>query len=108
MAAGSDRRQIAEAVASEIKGTLGDRAHEVRLYGSVARGTTEETSDIDLLLVVDHKSDLQILSEIIGRWMARSGDVIHLLVVTPEEAADLERRETRFWKTIRREGEALA
>lgn len=108
MAEPSSRRQVAEQVATEIKAEFDERVHEVRLYGSVATGTGDETSDIDLLLVVDHKEGLDGLSRILGERMARSGQIIHLVTVTPDELEDLESRDTPFSKAIRREGEALA
>lgn len=102
------KRTVAESIASEIKEALGDRVAEIRLYGSVARGGSDEDSDIDLLLVVDRKADLSPLSRILGEWMARSGYVVHLVTLTRDELDDVERRETSFSRAIQREGEALA
>lgn len=102
------KRGVAEAVASELKQELGERVVEVRLYGSVARGRSEDDSDIDLLLVVDRKGDLGPVSRILGEWMARSGEVVHLVTVTRTELDELEREQTPFSKAIESEGEALA
>lgn len=102
------KRSVAEGVASELKQELGDQVVEVRLYGSVARGGSEEGSDIDLLLVVDRKSDLGPVSRILGEWMARSGELVHLVTVTRTELDELERKETPFSRAIQTEGEALA
>jgi len=37
----------------ECKSLLGDKLYDVRLYGSYARGTQEEYSDIDVMVLLD-------------------------------------------------------
>ncbi len=44
-------RKVAEEFAKKVVAELGDEVEAVVLYGSVARGTATEESDIDLLVV---------------------------------------------------------
>ena len=45
-------RKVAEECANRLVTKLGDEVEAIVLYGSVARGTAREESDIDLLVVV--------------------------------------------------------
>jgi len=57
---------ISEVLASLLK-TYGGRLNSVVLYGSVARGTARENSDLDILAVIEGLSEN--FSERIGEMM---------------------------------------
>jgi len=48
-----DAEAIARAVAADLRTVYGERLQQVLLFGSYARGTADEESDIDLLVVLD-------------------------------------------------------
>jgi len=45
---------------ARLRGVFGDRLREVRLFGSYARGDADEDSDVDVLVVVDDLTNLEI------------------------------------------------
>ena len=72
------------------------RPERMILFGSLARGTVHEWSDIDLAVVKDTPR----------RFIDRIGDVLHLVhphvafnvvVYTPKEVAQMEARDHEFW-----------
>lgn len=48
------REQAFDAFARRVKDALGDEVHEIILYGSTARGEATETSDVDVLIVLEN------------------------------------------------------
>jgi len=52
MANREDRLQVARELAKWLHGRFGDVVADVRLFGSVARGTDGDESDVDLLVLV--------------------------------------------------------
>ncbi len=53
-------RTALEAYAARLRKVFGDRLCEVRLFGSYARGEAHEDSDVDVLVVIDGLTDLEI------------------------------------------------
>lgn len=49
-----------EAFAARLRGVFGDRLREVRLFGSYARGEANEDSDVDVLVVIDDLTNLEV------------------------------------------------
>lgn len=43
-----------------MRDVFGERVHEMRLFGSYARGEADEYSDVDVLVVIDGLTDLEI------------------------------------------------
>lgn len=84
------------------------RLKEIILYGSCARGTATDDSDIDLLIVVDRLD--QRLNAQLARWatisMAKT-DYRDFLVILPRSQAHwsrLQRLGTAFAKAVERDG----
>jgi uncharacterized protein len=46
--------------AERLRGMFGDRRLELRLFGSYARGEAHEDSDVDVLVLVEGLTDLEI------------------------------------------------
>ena len=46
--------------ARRLRGVFGERLVELRLFGSFARGEANEDSDVDVLVLVDGLTDLEI------------------------------------------------
>ncbi len=87
-----DYRKIAEDFARRLKEKYGDRIERIILFGSVARGSYREDSDIDLLLVT--RGDRLALQERVCRDVVEvllmEGAVVSPLVLSAEEARRLE------------------
>lgn len=74
---------IAQGVAEQLRGQLGDRLRRVLLYGSWARGQGRADSDVDILVVMsavasgdDHLD--RVLSETAGDWFERGGRMVSI------------------------------
>lgn len=79
--------------------------HKVILFGSAARGDTDEYSDIDLIIVAPSDKSF------VGR-LRESADVIpegriDLLIYTPEEFQDMLDKGSYFIETALKEGKCL-
>ncbi|NMG83432.1 MAG: nucleotidyltransferase domain-containing protein [Methanosarcinales archaeon] len=61
----ADRNEIAKGFADDILKIFGDKIQNVILFGSVARGESDEESDIDIL-VITTEEDFRIRRELIG------------------------------------------
>lgn len=53
-------RYALAAYAGRLRTVFGDRLVELRLFGSFARGEANEDSDVDVLVVIDGLTDLEI------------------------------------------------
>jgi len=102
------RRDAAREFARRLEQLLGDNVRSILLFGSVARGEDDASSDVDLLVIVEDEGEVPDLSEAIGSWMVEHDEVLQLHVVSREDYEELRSRGTAFANTIAREGEALA
>lgn len=72
-----DADAIAKAVATDLRELYGERLQEVLLYGSYARGTADEESDLDLLVVLDEVESVydetMVMSEVLWDHTLDSG-----------------------------------
>jgi predicted nucleotidyltransferase len=53
-------RYALAAYARRLRAVFGDRVTELRLFGSFARGEANEDSDVDVLVLIDDLTDLEI------------------------------------------------
>lgn len=106
------REQAITDFAERLRGELGSRLVELRLFGSVARGDAQPDSDIDVLVVVQAAADER------GRLEREAVDIafdvnlqhdvfISPCVVTESTLADPVWGQTPFLRAIRRESVAL-
>lgn len=58
------REQAFEEFAEAVQNAFGERVHEIVLYGSVARGEATESSDVDVLIVLDSKEETDELFQL--------------------------------------------
>jgi predicted nucleotidyltransferase len=80
--------RILEDFTSELKARLGEKILGVYLFGSVAKGTATEESDIDILVVyrdVDERSVLEIASEISFKYACEYGKTIETIPMSEQE-----------------------
>jgi uncharacterized protein len=102
-------RPALDAYAARLRAVFGARLREVRLFGSFARGDAHEDSDIDVLVLIDGLTDLEI-----GVAAGEAGHVIveTLLPLAPlpmstERFAELERGERLLAREINEQGISL-
>ena len=62
---GKTREKAVDEFVKRTSLAYGDRIESITLFGSAARGTAREDSDIDLLVVVD-REDFRLRRELIG------------------------------------------
>lgn len=85
--------------AERLRGVFGQRVVELRLFGSYARGEAHEDSDVDVLVVVDGLTDLEI--------GVAAGEVAPIIQKTGLLLAPLPMSTERL-ATLRQQGRALA
>jgi predicted nucleotidyltransferase len=78
---------IVQAFASELRGRLGSRVRQIRLYGSRARGEAREGSDYDFLVVVDSRTPQlrRIVLDVETGLMDRYGALVATVLRSEEE-----------------------
>lgn len=104
-------REAATGLAARLRREFGDRLVWVRLYGSLARGDWlgADESDVDVAIVIRDKSnaDVDRIIRLASDQLLRSGFVFSPRIFTPEEFAELQRRELRLPRDILNEGKLL-
>lgn len=105
----SSLRPPLEAFAERLRRAFGARLREVRLFGSYARGEAHEESDVDVLVVIDDLTSLEI-----GQVGAEAAPVIAAMSValaplpmSTAHFADLRRQGRPLALDLDREGIAL-
>lgn len=96
------RERAFEAFAEAVYDELGERVHEIILYGSTARGEATERSDVDILVVLESDIDTDAISRL-------AFDIgLEYDVAITAHARTRERFEARkdypFLRNVRREG----
>ena len=82
---------------------------QIIVFGSKAKGTATEDSDLDLLIVI-RDGDWKLKDAITqpGYLLALDTNAIpSIIVLTSEEWEALRTREAPFWQTVQRDGVAL-
>ena len=90
-------REILQEMGELLKSVYGNRLKAVILYGSVARGTQTEDSDIDVMILVDG-TDVQL-----REYNERLSDIsteLALKYVKVFSIIDVKYQEYQEWKTV--------
>ena len=98
------REQAFDEFARRVEAALGDEVYEIVLYGSTARGEATETSDVDVLVVLEQPSESQ--RDVISRLAFDVGldyDVAMSYHIQSKERFE-SRRTDPFLKNVRRDG----
>ena len=88
-------QSILDELSAGIIGILGGQLHKIILYGSVARGTAEEESDVDVAIIVSgtiSDKDDDSLSEHVAKMDLKYDRVFSVI--------DIDVREFDKWKTL--------
>jgi predicted nucleotidyltransferase len=92
---------------AELRALFGDRLHDVRLFGSYARGEATEDSDVDVLVLVDQlaPADVGIVSDVATRIALATGVALAALPMASERYAQLVASGRGLAAEIERDGE---
>ena len=92
--------------AARLRVVFGDRLVEVRLFGSFARGEANEDSDVDVLVLVQGLTDLEIglAAGEVAPVIARTGLPLAPLPLASEKLAQMRRERRGLAQALDREG----
>jgi predicted nucleotidyltransferase len=93
----------------EALGVFGERLREMLLFGSYARGEAHEDSDVDVLVVIDGLTDLEIglVATEATPVALRTGLPLAPLPISTERLAELRRTRRSLAVELERDGVAL-
>lgn len=102
---GNDRLAV-EAFRQALRGVLGSEVREIKLFGSKARGTDDPESDIDVLVVVRHRTPV-LTDQIID--LAFDANLTYNVYISPRVVGESILSHplwsaTPFLRTVQREG----
>lgn len=104
-----DAEAIARSVAADLRELYGDRLRQVLLFGSYARGTADEESDIDLLVVLDEVdsvyAETMAMSEVLWNHTLESGVAVSSVAMS---ASDFAERASPFLMRVRAEARKVS
>ena len=101
-------RLALEELKQELSDLYGDRLRRIYLYGSYARGTADEDSDVDVLIALDGEVNSYAEISRIGRAVSEICLRHDVLIATyPVSEAWLAKRKTPLLENVRREGVLL-
>ena len=95
-----------EAYQKALEAQFADLIKDLIIFGSKARGSSNENSDLDILVVI-HEGDWETKKSIAepGYMLAIGTDVVpSLIVLTAEEWIYHQDYEAPFWQTVTRDG----
>ena len=90
---------------NELNGRYRDKIHEIIVFGSYARGTAKDDSDIDVLIVGD--VELEDVIDVSYPLLLKYGVYISPIVMTKEYYEFLKSKNTSFIKNVLSEGERI-
>lgn len=90
-------KQILDDVVSHVKYIYGDKLEKIILYGSYARGTEEEESDIDLLALIDlNDEEIKLTEDKINEAISEIGyNYIKLISII-----EMNMEKFNYWKKV--------
>ena len=102
----SEERIWLDAYQKALVAQFANLIKDIIIFGSKARGSSNEDSDLDVLVVI-HKGDWETKKSVAdpGYMLAIGTEVVpSLIVLTAEEWIYHQDYEAPFWQTIRRDG----
>jgi len=102
----TDKLETAKRWTEKIVEVLKDEVLEISLFGSVARSTDRESSDVDLLIIVsgERKKALDIIFDKLGDAfleLAGKGIIVENIVENVEEWKKMEKKGFSFAKNVK-------
>jgi len=104
----TEEQQLVQSCKERLVARFGPRFKGLVLYGSMARGTADPESDIDLLVLLgepfDYFVDLEVLVDLLHDLQLASD---RYLSVRPARAQDFESGRLQLYRNARQEGIAV-
>jgi predicted nucleotidyltransferase len=99
-------RPALEAYCERLRSVFGARLREVRLFGSFARGEANDTSDVDVLVLVDGLTSLEMLTAVgeATPVLLDTGLPLSPVAMSTERFEELRQRERAFARALDEEG----
>jgi len=102
----ADKLETAKRWTEKVVEVLKDEILEISLFGSVARGTDREGSDVDLLIIVsgDRKKALDMIFDELGDAfleLAGKGVIVENIVENVEEWRKMEKKSFSFVRNVK-------
>ncbi len=103
------QRAALDVFVTTVQDRLTQAIVKVVLFGSFARGDSNEESDIDVLVVCsgDRSRISRELAHITLDLMLETGILISALAVTTEELSQMQERKTPFYRNLKQEGDTI-
>ena len=98
------KRKAIEKFLVSLEKRFGDKIWEVYLFGSIAKGTAWEGSDIDLLLVYSNTEErplLEAVSEISFRIAVEDEELIQVILMSKEEYESSVGKSPFLWEVLK-------
>ena len=95
---------IIEHFASELRNRLGEKILGIYLFGSTAKGTSSEESDIDILVVYSDMGEwglLEVASEISFKIACKEGKLIETIPMSKQEFEESLGRSPFLWEVLK-------
>lgn len=101
---------VAEQFAARLRREHPREVEDLILFGSVARGTTHDASDIDVLVIWrgDHAQGLDRAADVAFDHLLDTGHYVSVKVLTPREFAEGRRLHHPFVEAVLADGRSLA
>lgn len=97
-----------DAIAGELLRRLDDlRPRRLIVFGSLARGTADEHSDLDLVVVLDSPLDFVDRGVQVARRLKGMGRGVEVLAYTPREYERMRSSGNAFIEMVEREGRVI-
>ena len=105
----SSLRPPLQAFSARLRGIFGERLREVRLFGSYARGEANEDSDVDVLVVVDGMTNLEmgLVADAAAPIIIETGIALAPLPMSSSRLAELRLAGRALVRDLDREGISL-
>jgi len=97
------KREALKKFVTKLKERLGDKIWGIYLFGSLAKGTATEESDIDILIVYsdfEERSLLEVVSEIGYKILMETGELIEAILMLKEEYESSLGKSPFLWEVL--------
>lgn len=103
--------QITNEVKQDMQNVLGDKLHQIILYGSYARGDYDNESDIDMMVLADvPENEMGIYRKQVNRVASKIGlthDIMITIALKDKKFFDSHQKILPFYRNVANEGVSI-
>ena len=103
--------QITNEVKRDMQNVLGDKLHQIILYGSYARGDYNNESDIDMMVLADvSETELKNYRKQVNRVASKIGlnhDIMITITLKDKQSFDSHQELSPFYRNMANEGVSI-